>query len=658
MAKFTAAVPLNLHWLGNEISGAAGATHRIADALVDEFLAGPGARIPGGVTWITQDETSGIPTLPLAQSDVTGLVAALAGKIATAGDSMAGTLSLKATQATIFADRYSTLAAAVAAVPALGGEVVIPAGSYTVSDAITVAGNVHVRGMGEESVLIFTGTDTATPRLFNVTGSNASFRDLTLIDERTFATNPVASVGIRFGAVTSGLVENCRMRGFSGGGISAASATALLLRGNRIDTIGSSATGVVGDGILLSSCHKSIVTENVVHHAGKHGINVSGSTSAPCVDVLVGNNLCYLNGDTGVWLQYTQRASVVGNSCFDNGDNGGEDGGQGINASDDCLDFSIVGNVVSAATEQGIVVQNSCSGFQIVGNTVRGCTWDGIAVKTDCDTFTIGNNVSEGHTLSGIFVLDSSQATIVGNTVVGNMDNGIRVRCAASAGSGFTISGNVVRDNNQDGTTNSGILIDGASSPSDVAITGNIVVSTTSVAHSRGIRLFTGQNVTVTGNVLRGNTTNIGSPETASTALTIFGNEDTASIAPTQGIASIDTTLTTAYQDLTSATMAWTGVQSENVEFLAVFDFHNSVAGNDECLGQIVVNGATQGVRANFSTPTTAIGRASVAVTFQMTIAAGVHSAKLQAKKTTGAGTALAKGTTTRFSIRRFPANM
>ena len=72
MAKFTASVPLNIRWFGNEIAGAAGATHRIPDALYDEFNGAYAGVIPG-LTWVEDDEIGQINTDGLtAKYDKTG----------------------------------------------------------------------------------------------------------------------------------------------------------------------------------------------------------------------------------------------------------------------------------------------------------------------------------------------------------------------------------------------------------------------------------------------------------------------------------------------------------------------------------------------------------------------------------------------------------
>jgi hypothetical protein len=92
MAKFTASAPLNIRWFGNEISGAAGATHRIPDALAGEFEDAFGTKIPG-FSWVSQDESSAYLSSPIAQTDVTGLTASLADKYDKAGGTISGAVT-------------------------------------------------------------------------------------------------------------------------------------------------------------------------------------------------------------------------------------------------------------------------------------------------------------------------------------------------------------------------------------------------------------------------------------------------------------------------------------------------------------------------------------------------------------------------------------
>lgn len=96
MAKFTAGVPLDIEWANHSFVGVAGTTHRLTDALVEEFTAEVVPQIPG-FAWVTQDELTSIVTLPIAQTDVTGLTAALADKYDKTGGTISGAATVTGT---------------------------------------------------------------------------------------------------------------------------------------------------------------------------------------------------------------------------------------------------------------------------------------------------------------------------------------------------------------------------------------------------------------------------------------------------------------------------------------------------------------------------------------------------------------------------------
>lgn len=189
MARFTATAPLNIRWLGNDISGAAGATHRIPDALYDEFNAAYAGVIPG-LTWVTQDETSAFATLPIGQTDVTGLTAALAAKAPLASPTFTGTVSAAAISTPLMtaavahfkgspwhdiraygavgdnvADDTAAIQAAANALGASGGTIYVPSGTYKITGTITIgaasAGAIRVVGEG--------GGTSAGPSVLNMT---------------------------------------------------------------------------------------------------------------------------------------------------------------------------------------------------------------------------------------------------------------------------------------------------------------------------------------------------------------------------------------------------------------------------------------------------------------------------------------------------------
>lgn len=79
MSKFTVGVPLRMDWRGLTIDGAAGATHRIPDALYDEFNAdfvtGKGSTVMPDLAWISIDEQTAVGGAhpDLATHDTLGL---------------------------------------------------------------------------------------------------------------------------------------------------------------------------------------------------------------------------------------------------------------------------------------------------------------------------------------------------------------------------------------------------------------------------------------------------------------------------------------------------------------------------------------------------------------------------------------------------------
>lgn len=141
MAKFTAGVDLNLEWQGHKFVGVAGTTHRLTDALVEEFTEEVSGVIPG-FAWVSQDELTSVVTLPIGQNDVTGLTAALASKL---------------TSPIAQTDVTGLTAALDGKYDKTGG---------TISGAVTVTGTLGVQGAATlSSTLVVTGAGTVAGAL-------------------------------------------------------------------------------------------------------------------------------------------------------------------------------------------------------------------------------------------------------------------------------------------------------------------------------------------------------------------------------------------------------------------------------------------------------------------------------------------------------------
>ena len=281
MAKFTAGVPLKIHLPGGfEIDGAVGATHRIPDALYDEFVRDQVPLIPGGVTWVSQDETSSIPALPIGQTDVSGLTASLAAKYDKTGGTISGAVtvtgalvaqagtSVKTLNGSfIYADQYSSIQAAHDALPATGGTIVIPAGTYTTSGANPILSitksNFRVIGAGRGAT-IFQWASSVPEYL--ITGGAANLEDI-VVEGIEFDGSALPTSATQYAAVnfTNTGTRRITLRDLYIHQMPGTAETFAVNYGNVM--------GGVIDGVYVSSC-------------GGSGIAVSGSTAiaiANCV---------------------------------------------------------------------------------------------------------------------------------------------------------------------------------------------------------------------------------------------------------------------------------------------------------------------------------------------------------------------------------------
>jgi hypothetical protein len=177
VARFTSSANLNIKWANHSFIGTAGTTHRVTDALVEEFVEEVVPVIPG-FAWVTQDELTSIVTLPIAQTDVTGLTAALAAKYDKAGGIISGAASVTGAfvaqaAATVGGNFIAQSAATVAGA-------LVAQGSQTVANALTVGGAANLSStLGVTGAATLLGAVNASSTL-GVTGAATLTGKLTL----------------------------------------------------------------------------------------------------------------------------------------------------------------------------------------------------------------------------------------------------------------------------------------------------------------------------------------------------------------------------------------------------------------------------------------------------------------------------------------------
>lgn len=351
MAKFTVDRPIKIRWSpGFEISGD-GATYRIPDSLVEEFQRDVEPAIAGTVTWITQDEASGIPSLPLAQSDVTDLESDLsalgvridansatiaskfdkAGGIISGATTVTGALTVdglatfgsaiaNAVTATsidardiggvIYADQYSSIQAAIAALPARGGSVFISAGAYTIGTAASTApGLTYPVGDSSDFAFQLIGAGAGATRItyvgtgwaIDTSAATAEIASQMVMQGISFVgTTAALSGGLRLKNVHRSRFRDLQIQDFNGVGA----------WGILIDGTGGASLGAHHN--LIEGCDISGCT-NGVKLTGESGLGQANANR------LIGNRVSVnVAGGTGVLVDIGDTNVILGTSIFTN----------------------------------------------------------------------------------------------------------------------------------------------------------------------------------------------------------------------------------------------------------------------------------------------------------------------------------------------------
>jgi parallel beta-helix repeat protein len=178
--------------------------------------------------------------------------------------------------------------AAITALPATGGKIVILEGTYNISAKISVnKSNVSIVGNGHTTELRRRYHSSSSEGLINIESgvSQCRIENLFLNGENYTHLN---NNGIR---MTTG-AEN------------------IIVSGNKISNHG-------GSGIYAWPASKSEFTNNILENNGQNGMYIRLSSET----IIIGNS-CNNNSQNGIYLQDSSNNTITGNSCSGNGDNG------------------------------------------------------------------------------------------------------------------------------------------------------------------------------------------------------------------------------------------------------------------------------------------------------------------------------------------------
>ena len=262
---------------------------------------------------------------------------------------------LPGARAEIDAAKFSSLQAALDAVPKEGGVVRIPPGTFEISQPLVLSrGDVLIQGSGAATHI----------KNLNVEGQPA----LTVKHpdgEKVKASDKLWRV----------MLSNFRITGNekSGNGIEALLVDEIFIQGVTVSYHG-------GDGIKLDRCYEDPrVSDCLITYNKQTGLNLPG-----CHDIVVSAN------------QFEENRDAV--HCFD------------------AFNLCFTGNCVDDHLGDGVVIENTY-GSVLSGNMIEECDGRGIVLARDCYGITLSANVI-AHNGGGIDLVDAHGCAVSANTFV------------------------------------------------------------------------------------------------------------------------------------------------------------------------------------------------------------------------------------------------
>lgn len=312
-----------------------------------------------------------------------------------------------------------------AAINAGTGQIVyIPAGTYKITDMLTVTG-VRTRIIGSGAIL---SQATNNRTILEISAADCSVEGVRFSNTGTGGGAPVTNArtygaGVAVRQTRNAIIRNCT---FLNCGAAPSSGAAVWLTG---------AAGCLVIGNYVTGGGMAFNTDAYFGRSGGNTLigNTADTVGRGYVLDLQGANVATNAGDTfrdNVILSASNKGISI-----DNAQNG----------------FVVDGNRVYASGDNGISVAHACAGGAITNNFVTGSAAPGIAINglgsTITRTLISGNSFVDGGS-SGIWAKGLKSSTVSGNNCSGNAAGAVHFESFCAQ---VTFSGNTVRDNAQNG---------------------------------------------------------------------------------------------------------------------------------------------------------------------------------------------------------------
>ncbi len=328
-----------------------------------------------------------------------------------------GDARLPGAERVIDASSYPSLQAAIDALPATGGVVRLPPGTFEIKEPLKISvGDVLIEGAG-----------TAT-HIKNVNTSGAS----AIILQHPSGADDDNAVLWRVRLADFRLTGNEK----SGHGIEARRINEIFIQGLTISYHG-------GDGIHLHYCYEDPrINDSLITYNKKSGLHAVG-----CHDVVVAAN------------QFEENLDAV---RFIDGFN-----------------LCMTGNNIDDHLRDGVVVENTY-GSVVSGNMIEECNGTAIVLDRNCYGITLSANVIAHEVTGGIDLRGAHGCTVSANTFTIVQKDAVRIGpgsgrivvCGNNFSDSYVGRGQIIRAS--DDRAASGLTLDGAA---EVAVVGNLFSS-------------------------------------------------------------------------------------------------------------------------------------------------------------------------------------
>jgi parallel beta-helix repeat protein len=379
-----------------------------------------------------------------------------------------------------YAKTCAGINAAIDALGAAGGEVVLPEGTYTCAEVVTIdVDYTTIRGSGHSTVINSSGTNLA--RVIDLNGKDfITLRDFKVIGKAGGTGSPGDGIGNSINTTEYAVIDNVWVHQADGVGIHLSRPTGSKIVNSRVSSSDS-------HGIHLDDgpSQNNIVANNTLHNNGGNGVRFNTTTGS------ITGNTVYSNSDSGIFVGTSGTnggITVAGNTSSFNTNTG-------IDLNGGCDKFcTVTGNTTEGNISYGISLgSNTGEGMTISGNTIKNEGTTGIYLNRGRNVSITGNTITDDGTgTQGIRFFADGNVRMTGNSIVGNVINGYTGASARAIeldgldATDNAIADTLISDNNIFNNT-TGIVLDAFSI--DITILDNVVASTTTyISDSSSVR--------------------------------------------------------------------------------------------------------------------------------------------------------------------------